>query len=232
MNALVVAPDSGFVETSEQVQEVISSLRPSQVLMGTVTGAEVMRALRGTSYDVVWLIAHGSEHGIELSDGALDGDVLAQFLREQQPALIYLNTCASMSVAVDLHDSIRAPVICSIGQVEARQALYAGAQLAHYLAHGMSVEAAFAASRPGHDNTYRMIGGNREHVNGDNNRQIWDAVRELQSRVAKLEVQVELALFGRRASGPAWQWALIVVAGLVAAGLLFLLANANLRVIP
>lgn len=231
MNALVVAPDSGFVETAEQVQDVIASLRTDQALMGAVTGAELMRRLRERSFEVIWFVAHGSEAGIELSDGAVSGDVLAQFLRAQRPALIYLNTCASMRVAVDLHDAVQAPVICSVGQVEARAALYAGAQLAHYLAQGLGVREAFEASRPGHDTTYRLIGGEATRVNGSDG-QIWEAIRDLQAKVAKLEAQVEMVLFGRKANGAAWQWALIVVVGLVAAALLFLLANANLRVIP
>lgn len=230
MNALVVAPDSGFVETAEQVQDVIASLRTDQTLMGSVTGAELMRRLRERSFEVIWFVAHGSEAGIELSDGPVSGDVLAQFLRAQRPTLIYLNTCASMRVAVDLHDAVQAPVICSVGQVEAKAALYAGAQLAHYLAQGLGVREAFEASRPGHDQTYRLIGG-EVRVNG-NDGQIWEAIRDLQAKVAKLEAQVEMVLFGRKANGAAWQWVLIVVAGLVAAGLLFLLANANLRVMP
>lgn len=231
MRVFLVAPDSGFVETSEQVQEVIHALRPEEALMGAVAGAEVMRGLRAATYDVIWFIAHGSEAGVELSDGPLSGDVLAQFLRTQAPALVYLNTCASMLVAVNLHDALRVPVICSVGQVEARAALYAGAQLAHCLAQGMDVTAAFEASRPAHDTTYRLIGGSGQRMNG-NDGQIWEAIRDLQSKVARLEAQVEMVLFGHRTNGSAWQWALIVMVGLAAAGLLFVAANANLRVLP
>lgn len=158
MRVLLISPDTGFTETHEQIQDIVTALRPTP-LLGTVTRYDVTRALNAAQYDVIWMACHGGPGGIELSDGPMSGDTLAQLLRGHPLKLIYLNTCSNAQVALDLHDATSAPVICTINPVDVHTAYFSGATLARYLSGGMTARMAFEMSRPGHDTTYRMIGG-------------------------------------------------------------------------
>lgn len=185
MRVLVVAPDVGFVETHEQVQDVISALHP-EVLLGNVTRYDLSRSLNQRTYDVIWFICHGSPQGIDLSDGTVSGDTLAQMLRSHPLKLIYLNTCDNAQVALDLHDATNAPVICTVKPVDVHTAYHSGASLARYLATGTNVRMAFEMSRPGHDSTYRMIGGEKSNGGEDRVDLILTMLQDIRAEIKDL----------------------------------------------
>lgn len=201
MNVLMVAPDvperiqadnAEWVSPPDlpngrrEVQSVIRSLGVRTALLGPVTRLDLMRAVQDDHFDLIWFACHSGRQGILLTDGWLTGDMLAQMVRGAPPQLIYLNSCESEWVALDIYDSVGCGIICTVAPVMDVDSFVTGATFAYYLAQGMGYRAAFEMSRPGHDQIYRMIGG----ADGD---RIDKMLQEIQAVLSEIErVRTEL----------------------------------------
>lgn len=201
LRTLLVAPRVGLGQVDEEVQRVVNWLRPTKVLLGTVTSTEVLDALGEGAYDLIWFATHGTSEGIELSDGLLLTRDLVQLLQGTHVKCIFLNTCASVSVAIRLHDRIKsAAVISTSAEIDDAVAARTGALFAQQLAQGKTWREAYELSKPV-DTDYVYINdamvGNEMLVLMDEIRQSEERVKDalitekvqLQERLEALEAQ-------------------------------------------
>lgn len=189
LRVLLVAPGSNLAYVGEEVQRVANALHP-QLLFGNVTMAAVLDALT-TPFDVVWFACHGTEDGIQLSDGLLATPQLVQMLRQHAPRLVALNTCNSLQVAMQIHDEAGCAVICTVVSIPDKDAFITGSSLAHALAAGNDIAQAYNVSKPGRNRQYVLLNGS-VRLNGDDDaddtkRLIMQMFNEQSKRISGIE---------------------------------------------
>lgn len=193
LRTLLIAPGSNLAYVGEEVQRVANALHP-QLLFGNVTAVGVLDAL-GSPFDVVWIASHGTEEGIQLSDGLLVTPQLVQMLRQHPPRLVVLNSCNSLQVAMQLHDEIGAAVICTVVSIPDKEAFVTGSALAHALAAGNDIAQAYTVSKPGRNRQYVLLNGsvrlNGDDDNDDTKRLIMQMFAEQSRRIGKVESRLD-----------------------------------------
>ena len=153
MRVLLVAPRTDLLLVDEEVQDILSSGLEVTPMLGTVTQAELTRALRTDPYDVLWLATHGSNAGVVLSDGPLSASALAALVRDRIKTVI-LNSCESLMVAQQIQNETAAEVVATVAPVPDAEAYRTGSLFADWLARTGDVAAAFQSSRPGGNRIY------------------------------------------------------------------------------
>lgn len=156
MNVLLVAPDLNLPAAADEVRAVAAALRPSP-LVGSVRRRDVLQALNGHPWDILWFTTHGSESGIELSDGPITTSDLTAVVRASGARLVILNTCASRLIGLELHYELGAAVITTVSDIADLTAYQTGALLAQALAEGLGVVEAYNASKPGQAQNYLLF---------------------------------------------------------------------------
>ena len=157
MNVLLIAPRTNLLYAEEEVQSIMRSGLEVTPLIGNVTHIDVLREVE-KSYDVLWLCTHGTEDGIELSDGILNVSLLVALVREKFK-LIVLNTCVSWKVAQMIQNETSAEVIATVIEVPDREAFQTGTIFARELARVSNSEMAYYKARPGNNRTYIRLAG-------------------------------------------------------------------------
>jgi len=155
---LLVAPRTDLEYVDEEIKRVVNFLRP-RVLIGVVTLAQVVDELQNYPVDIVWFSTHSTEEGIQLSDGFLTATMLAQLLKNTPPKLVFVNTCNSLSIIMEIHDAVGCMVIGTICDVPDREAFVTGSSLARALGQGMDPAEAYNISRPSQNRKYIMLNG-------------------------------------------------------------------------
>jgi hypothetical protein len=148
MNVLLVAPDLNLPAAADEVRAVAGALRPAP-LVGHVTRRDVLQALNGHTWDILWFATHGSEAGLELSDGPITTSDLTAVVRASGARLVVLNTCSSRLIGLELHYELSAAVITTVADVADVTAYQTAALLAQALADGLGIVEAYNASKPG-----------------------------------------------------------------------------------
>lgn len=164
MNVLLIAPESGLLATVDEVRAVSRALRPV-ILNGTVSRRDVLTAIQGNDWDIIWFAAHGDTVGIELSDGHVTVSDLTAVIRASGAWLVVLNTCSSRLVGLELHYELGVSVITTVADVDDKTAYQTGALLAEALAECGETVRAFETSRPGQNANYLLFhDGNRSEA--------------------------------------------------------------------
>lgn len=176
---LLIAPDSGLPNADGETQRIINALRPD-VLLGDVTLSDVLDKLQGTQFDVVWFLGHSGTDGLQLTDGILSPSHLAQILRQTPPALVVLNSCSSLHMAMRVHDDVQCAVVCTVLDVPDLDAYITGASLANALTQGLDISQAYQVSRPSANRQYILLNGS-VRLNGANE---LDDLKRLVARTA------------------------------------------------
>jgi len=158
MNVLLVAPASDLAFVDAEVQAVVNALHPTMLFGNSATIDAVMHALQAEAYDLIWFACHGTEEGLDLADGFLAREDLTQFLRGSSAA-VFLNSCNSLGVAIDLHDELSVSVICSIVKIPDEDAYHTGSLMAGHLAAGHDLRQAYDLSRPGRNRQFVFLNG-------------------------------------------------------------------------
>ena len=148
-NVLLIAPNSTLQYAEAEVRGVTQALRPESLRNG-VTVQDVTERMATRAWDIIWFACHGSRDGVELSPGeTLPTATLIQLARAANVRLVVLNTCESEQIGAWIYMQTGAAVICTVSNVGDKTAYVTGRLLSEALARGMSVEDAFARSRPG-----------------------------------------------------------------------------------
>lgn len=157
MRVLLVAPRHGNLSgVDEEIQNVLRSGLEVTPLLGVVGLPELMREIRSGQYDVLWFATHGSPEGIQLSDAMLSAEELVPLVRERF-GLVVLNSCSSLLTAQLLQEEANVAVICTLLDVEDRQAYQTGSRLASALYESVTIVAAYLASKPGRNRSYLYL---------------------------------------------------------------------------
>lgn len=86
--------------------------------------------------------------------------------RKQKPGLVFLNTCASLALAMDIQQQVGSMVIGTVLEAPDDEAFVTGVALVTAPAEGMSIEEAFAVSRPGSNRQYVLLGAGESGSGG------------------------------------------------------------------
>ncbi len=160
MNVLLVAPDLGLLEVSNEVRQVSMALH-AVVLNGIVTRSDLVNTLdslkEAKKWDVIWFATHGNPQGVKLSDSMISIADLTAIVRNSGAYLVVLNSCSSRYVGLELHYELGVDVITTETEVADLSAFQTGTLLARNLANGLSVLDAFERSRPGQQNMYYLF---------------------------------------------------------------------------
>lgn len=161
LRTLLIAPDLGLDNVRNEIRSISSSLQAT-VLTDEVTRRDVMDAMSNKTWDIVWVAAHGSESGIELSDGVLSTSDLTSIVRNTNAKLLVLNTCDGKVTGLELNYELGIDVVCVEGDVKDSGAYQFGRLFAHNIASGMEYKAAFDRSKPGQNTRYHYLFGKRD----------------------------------------------------------------------
>jgi len=198
MKVLLVAPTQADLPSQiDEVQSIISSGLTVHPLLGQVRHTDMLRAMVDGRYDVLWLATHGSNEGVALSDGILSASLLTSMVRGRV-RLVVLNTCSSIQAAQMIQQESGAAVICTVTDVQDREASQTGALLARALADTGKIEIAYERSRPGENRTYVLLAARGKRSVSDS-----DVVGRLSAEMGELtkalyELRSELALLKQR----------------------------------
>jgi hypothetical protein len=193
LSTLLIAPRSDLENADAEQQRIINTLHP-QCILGTVTTSDVLDAIQGGAYDVVWFLGHSGPAGLQLSDGVMPAERLTQILRQSPPRLVVLNSCSNFYTANQIHDYLQCAVIGTVLDAPDLDAFVTGAILANALAQGMDIAQAWQASRPPNNRVYVLLNG-AIHLNGENeaddtNRLILRTNADLHSEIAGMTREV------------------------------------------
>jgi hypothetical protein len=166
MRVLLVVPRTDLLLADEETQDVLNSgLAVVRSLFGEVTQVELTREIRRGDYDVLWLATHGSEQGVQLSDGLLSISALTQLVRGRF-RLVVLNTCRSVQAAQMLQNETEADVICTVADAPDVDAYRTGSLFAQALARTNDVRRAYQQARPGGNRLYLLLTGEKKTAAG------------------------------------------------------------------
>lgn len=186
-STILVAPDlgqlgAGLAMAREEAQDILTSGLDVTPMIGRVTSTDLVRALRDSRHFVLWLITHGQDKGILLSDGLYPYTRLAALVRNKI-GLVVLNTCDGIETAQAIQNATNAAIICSIKTIEDAEAYQFGALLARNLSIFQTIAAAYHASIPANNDCYVYLSGDMEaeSVNGMD----WQALYTELAKVAE-----------------------------------------------
>ena len=161
LRVLLIAPKSmpHGVQSLPWVDEEIQSIVNSGLFVRLERNIDErllleVLASQPKAFDIVWFATHGTEQGVLLSGGIVSVEAIVSILRNSGVRHVVLNTCDSVHMAAAISEETGADVICTITQIEDRQAWRTAALLANNLAAGMSVLNAFRKSRPSQAGKY------------------------------------------------------------------------------
>lgn len=159
MNVLLIAPTTNLPAVEAEVRAVSLALHAA-ALTGVVNRKDLLDALAGPVWDVVWFACHGDSEGIYLSDGKVPISDLTAIVRNSGAYLVVLNSCSSRHVGLEMHYELAVAVICTETDANDITAYQTGTLLARNLAQGLGIRDAFERSRPGQGHLYHLFIGN------------------------------------------------------------------------
>lgn len=192
MNVLLIAPDLGLSEVVNEVRAASMALH-AVVLNGTVHRKDVLDALAGHIWDIIWFATHGDATGIRLSDEPVSIADLTAIVRNSGAYLVVLNSCSSRYIGLELHYELGVDTITTETEANDLTAAQTGTLLARNLAAGITVRDAFERSRPGQHSLYYLFTSDEE--NGDQNelrtiQMLNEWGRRIEKRIGRVEQQV------------------------------------------
>jgi hypothetical protein len=157
LNILLVAPDVGKSLILEETRKVSKILQVS-LLMGEVTRVDLIDMLLSRKWDIVWFATHGDAEGILLSDGKLPTKDLIPLIRSSQAELLFLNTCSSKVIALELFYELRINIISTESDIEDKTAMQTGILFAQSLvAENWNYKKAFEVSKSNFNENYFFL---------------------------------------------------------------------------
>ena len=97
MRILLIAPSLGGISWSLET-EMISGNFTITPLVGEVTHERITRASTKARFDIVHVASHSSKAGVQISDGLLTKEEMAQIAKQVNAELVFLNSCDSALV--------------------------------------------------------------------------------------------------------------------------------------
>lgn len=161
-SVLLVAPDSDLPLVQAEAQDILRSGLTVTPLFSPITQLSLIRELRGSKTDGLWLAGHMAANGdFPLDNGQiLPASALVSLVRGRY-AWVYLNACQSILAAQQLQNETGADVICTILDVLDEDAYRTGSLFASALAQLRDPRAAYDESLPGGNRVFVYLAGRR-----------------------------------------------------------------------
>jgi hypothetical protein len=183
-----------------EAQMLVSTLAPRTVLRGEVTEERLRETITNGldefgTYDGIWIASHSSADTVQLTDGLLGRDALAQYVNLAGASWVVLNSCESEGLAASLADlgvDVVSVAVTDDGHgIDDRDALRMGTMLATRLeANGGDLQAAFD-SVPNAKN-YRFYSAAAVVTRAyQDDRKLGEAIVRLETKVDNLTKQME-----------------------------------------
>ena len=161
IKTLLIAPRHATMPLAmmdAEVQAVMNSGLEVTPHWGDIDSQQFLEIVERNGHEMLVLITHGSGQGILLSDGILPTEMLVGAIRDKFD-MLFLNTCDGIEVAQMIQNECNTAVICTISEIDDRQAFYTGSLFVRELARGNSYFDAYKRSRPGHNKLYVFLAG-------------------------------------------------------------------------
>lgn len=187
---LVVAPTTNLELVSDEVMQVVNTL-DAHLLQGNRANLHGLMDTLREQWEIVWFASHGSEQGIQLSDGLLNTAEITSLIRSAGVQLTVLNTCSSYEVAHTIHAELGTQFVATVKPVPDRQAYITGSLFAQQIARGLSFRQAYEAAKPGQNSTYVFL-GDREQLMPPNERspRLEDDLAKIRDDLRRIEAIV------------------------------------------
>lgn len=241
MRTLLVAPRHESLPVGmadSEVGDILNSGLGAIPVLGAVTAERFLATIASNMHDILFLVTHGLDEGVVLTDGVLPASLFIQAVRDRFD-LVVLNSCSGLSVAQMIQNETGAAVICTIGEVDDRAAYFTGSQLAKSLASGLSYYDAYKRARPGSNTTYVFLAGksmSQRDIRPLVEEIVAEKMVDVLAHIAELKEEIHQERAERRGAPEGVVitseqlnrilWALITVALVIAIGV-FVLANAG-----
>lgn len=188
MKTLLIAPrfnQNNLI--AAEVQRIANILQPSLFLINEITIEHLIDAL-SHPWDYIHFATHANADGLLLSNSHIPRPQLTQLLRRAKPRCIFLNTCSSLEIAIELHEILPdCVIIATILEIEDLEAYITGVLFAQAVALGLDFVTAYETSRPSVNRKYIMLNGsarfNTDSELEDQKRLILQTWTELQRRI-------------------------------------------------
>lgn len=160
IKALLIAPRHEAMPLrymDAEVQAIQNSGLDVTAHWGDISATEFAEYMQNSEQELLFLITHGTSQGIMLSDGMLTAEMLVNAIGNQFE-VVFLNTCAGLEIAQLIQKECGAGVICTVGEIDDRQAFFTGSLFAKELARNKTYFDAYKRSQLGH-RSYMFLAG-------------------------------------------------------------------------
>ena len=156
---LLIAPDIPSLPRLRTDAEVSTIQRnhDTRLLSGVVRSEDVTAAITEDDYQIIWLVSHGIEDGVHLTEEILGVDALIQYAKSESIEMVVFNTCESENLALRVSGEAAVNVICTIATVDNGDAVRLGSLLAVKLTEDIDYREAYDAVSSG-SSLYRFYG--------------------------------------------------------------------------
>lgn len=147
MSVLLFAPRTSSLSYREdEIEGILRSGLAVTVRIGVVSYRDFVREVSESSAEILWVVGHGNEIGIELSDGVVSYALLTPLVAKF--SLVVLNTCYSLDAAHKMQARVKVDAVVSVGEVNDQEAFQFGLLFAQELAKHGDPRAAFTKALP------------------------------------------------------------------------------------
>lgn len=148
MRFLLLSPKTSSLGYREdELEGVLRSGLDITPRLGPVGYRDFVREVTSGEYDGLWVIGHGNEVGIELTDGVLAYNLMLPLVANRF-GLIVLNTCHSFAAAQAFQKNANTDLVTTVGEVNDQEAFQFGLLFAQALSKHGDSRLAFIDSSP------------------------------------------------------------------------------------
>ena len=171
MRVLIIAPtipDMPPLATASEI-DAIAPEHDTDIISGDVSQSRLLNRSERQTYDIIHLLAHGSEQGVRLTDGIMTQKDLAQLARHTRAKLVFLNACTSTVPGQYLVDNGIPAAIVQNREVDDQEAVRVAAYFYNELTvNNSDLRKAYDVANP-HDGTLSWLsnGNYRDMLTGE-----------------------------------------------------------------
>lgn len=163
-SVLLIAPRTDLKQVDKETQNVLRSGLNVTPIFGAISRQDLLDEIP-KEYDIIWFSTHTNEQGeIDLGDSLVINTSELIPLINEKTKLIFLNSCASKTIAQQIQNITNCAVICTLTNVGDVLAYQTGSLFAKKLATTNSIEQAYKGSIPGGNVTYLFLGTLKQDV--------------------------------------------------------------------